>query len=133
MKKIIAASIALAIGLALSSFARDKEEKGDHKAGDKGVIVGEIIEKDGPKITVREEREKLTLMPYWRGGNPSDGGGFDKEMVARLKDFDRGDTVKVAWTFEEHYRIDSIERTDKDRHGRPLRAAARAVERRRDK
>ncbi len=30
-------------------------------------------------------------MPHWRGGMPADGGAFDKEMVARLKEFKVGD------------------------------------------
>lgn len=54
----------------------------------------------------------MTVMPYWRGGMPADGGGFDKEMVKQLEQFKVGDTVKVTWTFEEHYRIDKIERVE---------------------
>jgi hypothetical protein len=110
MKKLIAVFIAFTIGLALTSFAKEKEG-GDHKTGDKGVITGEIIKKDGPKISVRGEEKTLALIPYWRGGMPADGGGFEKEMVAKLKNFKVGDRVKVAWRFEEHYRIDSIEKT----------------------
>ena len=75
----------------------------------KGQIAGLIIQKDGGKITVKGEAGQLTLMPYWRGGMPKDGGGFDKDMVKQLEQFKVGDTVKVTWTFEEHYRIDQIE------------------------
>lgn len=110
MKKFIALFITLCIGLMLSSPAMAKEG-GDHKAGDKGTIAGEIVKKDGPKITVKGEKETLTLIPYWKGGMPKDGGGFDKAMVAKLKNFKVGDHVTVVWTFEEHYRIDSIEKT----------------------
>ncbi len=109
MKKLVAAALALVIGLALTSFAKEKEGA-DHKAGDKGVITGEIIKKDGPKITVKGEKETLLLFPYWRGGMPKDGGGFDKEMVAKLAPFKVGDHAKVEWTMQEHYRIDSIEK-----------------------
>lgn len=52
-------------------------------------------------------------MPHWRGGNPKDGGGFDKEIVNRLKEFKVGDKVKVTWEFEEHYRILTIDRVEK--------------------
>lgn len=78
-----------------------------------GEITGRITKKDGAKITVQGEHETLTLMPYWRGGMPKDGGGFDKEMVAKLGKFKVGDKVKVRWAFEEHYRIESIERAEK--------------------
>jgi hypothetical protein len=78
----------------------------------KGQIVGEIIKKDGGKITVRGEDNELTLMPHWRGGLPKDGGGFDKEMMKRLEQFKVGDKVKVTWVFEEHYRIETIEHVE---------------------
>ncbi len=109
MKKFIALFIMFCIGLMLSSAATAKEG-GDHKTGDKGTIAGEIIKKDGPKITLKGEKETLTLVPWWKGGMPKDGGGFDKEIVAKLKEFKVGDHVKVEWTFMEHYRIDSIEK-----------------------
>jgi hypothetical protein len=93
-------------GLVLAAPETPPKEKG-------GEIVGKITKKDGAKITVKGEHETLTLMPYWRGGMPKDGGGFDKEMVAKLEKFKTGDRVKVRWTFEEHYRIDAIERVEK--------------------
>jgi hypothetical protein len=76
----------------------------------KGQITGKIVGKEGNTITVEGQDGRLALMPYWRGGMPKDGGGFDKEMVKKLEQFKVGDTVKVTWTFEEHYRIDTIER-----------------------
>ena len=107
MKKFVALIMALGIGLVLAAPAFAKEEGGG-KEGDKGSITGELIKKDGGKITVKGAKETLTLVPYWRGGMPKDGGGFDKEMVAKLKTFEPGDHVKVEWTFQEHHRIDSI-------------------------
>lgn len=41
-------------------------------------------------------------MPYWRGGMPKNGGGFDKAMMKQLESFQVGDSVKVTWVFEEH-------------------------------
>jgi hypothetical protein len=76
----------------------------------KGQITGEITMKDGAKITVKGADAFLTLMPHWRGGMPADGGGFDKEMVKRLEHFKVGDKVTVSWVFDEHYRIEAIER-----------------------
>jgi hypothetical protein len=75
-----------------------------------GRIVGKITKKDGSKITVAGGERELTLMPYWRGGMPANGGGFDKDMVRRLEEFKVGDRVRIKWEFEEHYRIVSIEK-----------------------
>jgi len=79
----------------------------------KGQIVGKITEKGGGKILVKGEEGLLSLMPHWRGGTPKDGGGFDKDMMKQLERFKVGDKVKVSWVFDEHYRIEKIERVEK--------------------
>lgn len=107
MKKFVAYVLTLGIGLLFASPAFAKEKDGG-KEGEKGTLTGEVVKKDGSKLTVSGGGKTLTFMPYWRGGMPKDGGGFDKEMVAKLKTIERGDHVKVEWTFQEHYRIDSI-------------------------
>ena len=103
---------ALASVCVTGSVLAAPETSPKEKSGD---LTGKITKKDGAKITVAGEHQTLTLMPYWRGGMPKDGGGFDKEMVAKLAGFKVGDRVKLHWTFEEHYRIDSIERVEKGR------------------
>lgn len=80
----------------------------------KGQITGKITAKDGGKITVKGEEGQLTLIPYWRGGLPKDGGGFDKDMLKQLEKFSVGDKVRVTWAFEEHYRITKIEKLEKE-------------------
>ena len=80
----------------------------------KGQITGKITAKNGGKITVKGEEGQLTLMPYWRGGLPKDGGGFDKEILKQLEQFSVGDKVRVTWVFEEHYRITKIEKLEKE-------------------
>ena len=79
----------------------------------KGQIVGKITEKGGGKITVKGEHGQLSLIPHWRGGMPKDGGGFDKDMMRRLEQFRVGDKVRVSWVFQEHYRIEKINRVEK--------------------
>lgn len=101
----------LLVGCAFTGIVLAKPEPTPKET--KGRITGEIVHKDGNKITVKGPDGQLTLMPYWRGGMPKDGGGLDKEMVKRLKAFKVGDRVAVTWTFEEHYRIDTIERIEK--------------------
>jgi hypothetical protein len=80
----------------------------------KGQITGKITTKNGGKITVKGEEGQLTLMPYWRGGLPKDGGGFDKDILKQLEQLSVGDKVRVTWVFEEHYRITKIEKLEKE-------------------
>jgi hypothetical protein len=82
------------------------------KAGDKGEIVGLITAKQGGKVTVKGDAGELQLMPYWRGGAPKDGGAFDETTMKKLSLFKVGDKVRIAWTMEEHARIDSIKKAD---------------------
>ena len=112
---------AVALVCTLSALVSVAEEKKDAaapaaaaaagvtaKAGDKGEIIGVIVAKKGGKITVKGDAGELELMPYWRGGAAKDGGGFDTSMMTRVDFFKVGDKVKVAWTMDEHARIDSI-------------------------
>ena len=109
MKRGWSSLILLCLLLAVPVSAREEKGGGDApREGATGVIEGRIASKDGARITVRNERETLTLMPYWHGGLPKDGGGLDQGMVEKLKAFKVGDRVKAEWTFQEHYRIDSI-------------------------
>ena len=43
---------------------------------------------------------------------PKDGGGFDKDTAKKVALLKVGDKVKIAWTFEEHRRIDSIDKVE---------------------
>jgi hypothetical protein len=76
-----------------------------------GEITGKIAAKDGGKIRVVNQEQELTLMPFWRGGNPQDGGSFDRKTLEILEQYKVGDIVTVVWTFEEHYRIVNIRKT----------------------
>jgi len=103
--------MALLVGCFCIGFVFAKPEPTPKET--KGQIVGIITGKDGGKITIKGEDGQLPLLPHWRGGMPKDGGGFDKEMIKRLEQFKVGDKVNVSWTFNEHYRIETIERAEK--------------------
>lgn len=90
-----------------------EEKKSDVPAkGEKGTVVGAIAKMQNGKITVKDGGKETVVMPYWRGRMPADGGGFDKEMMKKLEQFKVGDKVRIAWTMEEHRRIDSIEKVE---------------------
>ncbi len=116
---LVAACACLALPLAAAERERGREAGGERDktvatvrehipAGTKGTITGTITAKEKGRVTIRGEEKTLTVMPRWKGGMPQDGGGFDQEMLRRLEDFKVGDRVTVAWTFEEHHRIDTI-------------------------
>ena len=77
-----------------------------------GTFVGTLAAKDGGKIVVESPNGRMEFIPYWRGGAPDKGGGFDKEMMKQLEGFEKGDRVQVKWVFEEHNRIDQIKKLD---------------------
>ena len=87
----------------------DKEKKTEAKSG---TFVGTLAAKDGGRIVVESPRGRMEFIPYWRGGAPDQGGGFDKEMMKQLEGFKTGDRVQVKWVFEEHNRIDQIKKLD---------------------
>ena len=99
--------MSLCIGMLFAGFAFAKPEPTPDVTS--GQITGILVKKDGGKITVEGEQSRLMLMPHWRGGMPKDGGGFDKEILAKLESFKQGDKVRVDWAFSEHYRIEKIE------------------------
>jgi hypothetical protein len=88
----------------------DRPREGDH-----GMLTGIIEKIDGGKVTIKSHHATTVVMPYWRGGMPQDGGGFDKGMLERIGTLKVGEGVVVKWTFQEHYRIDSIAVAEQDR------------------
>ncbi len=88
---------------------RERPEEPKEKSG---TFTGRITKLDGGKVTIKGEQGERTFIPHWRGGMPDKGGGFDKEMLRRLKEFKVGDRVRVEWVFEEHYRVEAIRKID---------------------
>ena len=59
-------------------------------------------------MVLATEEGNILLMPHWRGGMPKDGGGLDKEMLAKLAGFKVGDNVRIEWSWQERRRIEGI-------------------------
>ena len=85
-------------------------EKGNE--GETGTLTGAITKLDGGKVTIKGAEKTLTVMPYWQGGSPKAGGGFDKVMMQQISAFKVGDKVTVGWKFAEHYRIEKIAKVE---------------------
>lgn len=62
----------------------------------------EIKIKKGEKVRIER------FMPHWKGGNPNEGGGLDKEMLKEIAKLKVGDVVTVKWVYEERKRVIKI-------------------------
>lgn len=76
-----------------------------------GVAQGVLTGKGEAWIAVRAdgEKESTKLVPRWIGGLPQNGGGLDKQVLAKIREIAVGSRVKVAWLRDEHLRVVDIE------------------------
>lgn len=74
-----------------------------------GSVSGTVTAKGETWIDIKSEAgvvERYT--PRWIGGNPQDGGGFDRAMLAAIKATAVGAKVKVDWKYDERLRVLAI-------------------------
>jgi hypothetical protein len=107
---------AVAVCFTLPAVADDK--KGDKKdeKDRKGTVTGVVTAKGDNWIEVKADGEEKArrYVPHWKGGQPKDGGGPDKEMVAQIKKTELKARVRVEWEFEERARVVKLEVLKKD-------------------
>ena len=111
--------ISAVLVLALANFGGRTTAEEPKKEGEKkGTVTGVVTARGENWIEVKADGEEKArrYVPHWRGGNPKDGGGPDKEMVAKIKEVPVKARVRLEWTFEERPRVEKIEvlRKDKD-------------------
>lgn len=99
--------LVVASGLAASQEKKDDKKKETRK----GSVTGEVTAKGDNWIEVKADGEEKgrRYVPHWKGGLPKDGGGPDKEMIAKLKAVPVKSRVKLDWEFEERARVVKIE------------------------
>lgn len=100
--RVIAGAVVLSGAFGELALAADQEG---------GTVTGIVTSKGESWIAVKAEgQDEATMyMPFWRGGQPKDGGGFDKEMLAKVKGVAVGSKVRLAWKMEEHPRIANVD------------------------
>ncbi len=94
------------LGLAGYAAAQDKKDESR-----KGTVTG-IVSAKGTnwiEVTADGEEKGRRYVPHWKGGLPKDGGGPDKEMIAKIKDTPLKSRVRIEWEFEERARVIKIE------------------------
>ena len=91
--------------------APDNAKEGEKDALRGGTVTGKITDKGDRFIEVKADGEEKArkYVPHWRGSNPGAGGGFDKEMVAKIKEAPLHSRVRVEWVFDERPRVEKIE------------------------
>ena len=109
-----AATFVLALTIVGSRTTAEEPKKEGEK---KGTVTGVVTAKGENWIEVKADGEEKArrYVPHWRGGNPKDGGGPDKEMVAKIKEVPVKARVRLEWTFEERPRVEKIEVLRKDK------------------
>ena len=87
-----------------------KDEKKDEK-GRKGTVTGIVTAKGDNWVEVKADGEEKArrYTPPWKGGNPSQGGAFDKEVVGKIKETPLQSRVTLDWSFDERPRVEKIE------------------------
>jgi hypothetical protein len=89
------------------------QDKKDEKKEEtrKGTVTGQVTGKGENWIEVKADGEEKArkYVPHWKGGNPADGGGPDKAMLAKLKEVPLNSRVRLEWAFEERPRVEKIE------------------------
>src|SRR5262245_30236066 len=104
--------VATGHGPAIKKFQVVKKGSGEKKdEARKGSVTGVVTAKGDNWIEVKADGEERArrYVPHGRGGNPNQGGGPDKEMVAEIKKVPLNARVKLDWTFEERPRVEKIE------------------------
>lgn len=99
-----------AVALLLTTVPGSAEEP-KKDAEKKGTVTGVVTDKGDNWIAVKADGEEKArrYFPHWRGGAPKDGGGPDKEMVAKIKEVPLKARVRLEWSFEERPRVEKIE------------------------
>lgn len=101
----------LALALTVSAAGRGDDAKKSPDEARKGTVTGVVTARGDNWIEVKADGEEKgrRYVPHWRGGLPKDGGGPDKEMVAKLKAVPVKARVRLEWSFEERPRVEKIE------------------------
>jgi hypothetical protein len=114
--------VAAVLGLALTVTAAGRAEepkKKDADEGKKGTVTGVVMAKadNSTWIEVKADGEEKPrrYMTNWKGGQPKDGGGPDKEVVAKIKETPLKARVRLEWSFHERPRVETIEVLKKEK------------------
>jgi len=71
-----------------------------------GTVEGKVVAKEPNWIDVKPaEGPTERYIPRWVPNAEGRGGEMDKEMIAKIATLRKGDTVRIAWKYEERKRL----------------------------
>jgi hypothetical protein len=102
--------VAVALVVSAAGGAQEPKKKVADE-GKKGTVTGVVTAKGDNWIEVKADGEEKPrrYMATWKGGQPKDGGGPDKEIVAKIKETPVKARIRVEWSFHERPRVEKIE------------------------
>jgi hypothetical protein len=94
-----------------AGLAQEKKKEKDPDEGKRGTVTGVVVSKGDNFIEVKADGEEKARKYFlqWKGGQPKDGGGPDKEMGAKIKETPLKARVRLEWFFQERPRVEKIE------------------------
>ena len=106
----------MAAVLSASGAAQEKKDEPKKDEPRKGTVTGVVTAKGDPaknenwiEVKADGEEKARKYVPQWKGGTPDKGGGFDKEIVAAIKETPVNSRVRIEWLFEERPRVVKLE------------------------
>ena len=116
VRRFLAAVVLAASAAGLTAAAQDKKNEPKKDEPRKGSVTGVVAAKGDPakneywiEVKADGEEKGRKYFPQWKGGAPNQGGGPDKETVAKVKETTVGSRVKLDWFFEERPRVEKLE------------------------
>jgi hypothetical protein len=108
------AALALALVFSVGGRAEEPKKKDEEK---KGTLTGVVSAKGDNWIEVKADGEEKPrrYVANWKGGPPKDGGGPDKDMIAKIKEIPLKSRVQLEWVFNERPRVVKIEVLKKEK------------------
>ena len=75
-----------------------------------GAVAGLVTARGDAWIEVKEgEKPAVRFRAPWRGGNPQDGGGPDRDIVRKIAAANVGSQVELTWAMPEGKRIVALQ------------------------
>ena len=112
VRRLLAAVVLAASAAGLTAAAA--QDKKDEPR--KGSVTGVVTAKGDPakneywiEVKADGEEKGRKYFPQWKGGAPNQGGGPDKDTVAKVKETTVGSRVKLDWFIEERPRVEKLE------------------------
>ena len=103
MRQLVLTLALIIVSPVVTLTAQEGHAQGERCGTSKGKVINNEVK---GQLSIQTEKGAFTYWVRWIGGMPKDGGGPDKEMIAKIRELTQGDYVEVAWeNTDEHVRV----------------------------